>query len=233
MRIPGSLIKATSSVVRDLADGWKEFRVARVALGDRARGARSGTWSSNGSMGVLGPVVADEALGGAAAWGFILAAQAVGLVVGGLITLRLKPRRPLLFAQLSVLLWGLPIARLGARAADARDRLLAPSSRGSGSSSSASTGTRRSSSTSLRSRSPASARTTRSGSFVAIPIGLSIAGPVSAAIGVSSTLWLAFAIFVVAQSATLLSRDVRTLRRLDDDVELAPTPEVADVTSSP
>ena len=41
-------------------------------------------------MGVLGPVVADEELGGAAAWGFILAAQGVGLVVGGLIGLRLS-----------------------------------------------------------------------------------------------------------------------------------------------
>ena len=183
-------------------------------------------------MGVLGPVVADEALGGAAAWGFILAAQAVGLVVGGLITLRLKPRRPLLFAQLSVLLWGLPIAGLALELPTLAIASLAFL---------AGVGLEFFGvywDTALQQHVPQESLSRVSsydalGSFVAIPIGLSIAGPMSAAIGVSSTLWLAFAIFVVAQSATLLSRDVRTLRRLDDDVELAPTPEVADVTSSP
>ena len=37
-----------------------------------------------GVEGVLGPAVAKEHLGGAAGWGLILTAQALGLVAGGL-----------------------------------------------------------------------------------------------------------------------------------------------------
>ena len=55
------------------------------------------------------------------------------------------------------------------------------------------------------------------GSFVAIPIGLSLAGPAADALGVSTTLWLALAIFVAAQGGALLSRDVRTLPRLEGE----------------
>ena len=68
---------------------------------------------------------------------------------------------------------------------------------------------------------------------MAIPIGLSIVGPVSAAIGVSTTLWVGLGIFLAAQGGALLSRDVRTLRRRDDTVEVDPTPEPGVVTSNP
>ncbi len=44
-----------------------------------------------GAFSVLGPVVADEELGGPKAWGAILTAQAAGLVVGGLVGLRYRP----------------------------------------------------------------------------------------------------------------------------------------------
>ena len=40
--------------------------------------------------------IAHEELGGAAAWGLILRAEAAGLVVGGLLMLRLRPQRILL-----------------------------------------------------------------------------------------------------------------------------------------
>jgi predicted MFS family arabinose efflux permease len=57
------------------------------------------------------------------------------------------------------------------------------------------------------------------GSFVCIPIGLSIAGPIADAVGVETTLYLAAGVIVVATALVLLVRDVRTLRR-----EAAPTP---------
>jgi hypothetical protein len=52
------------------------------------------------------------------------------------------------------------------------------------------------------------------GSIVAIPIGLSIVGPISDGLGVSTTLWLALAIMMASIGGALLSRDVRTLPRL-------------------
>ena len=44
----------------------------------------------------LGPVVAKQSLGGAAAWGLIAAGWGAGTVAGGLISLRWKPARPML-----------------------------------------------------------------------------------------------------------------------------------------
>ena len=54
------------------------------------------------------------------------------------------------------------------------------------------------------------------GSFVFIPLGLVIAGPLAARFGVTETLWIFLAIGATAVGAALLSRDVRTLRRVDE-----------------
>ena len=56
------------------------------------------------------------------------------------------------------------------------------------------------------------------GSFVAIPIGLSVAGPVADGIGVAETLWIAVAVQALSVVAVLAVRDVRELRRLDAGV---------------
>jgi hypothetical protein len=65
---------------------------------------------------VLGPIVAKEHLGGAGAWGLILAFQGVGSVVGGLFALRIHPSRPLVAATLLCLPIALVLALLGAAA---------------------------------------------------------------------------------------------------------------------
>jgi MFS family permease len=64
---------------------------------------------------VLGPVVAKQSLGGAKAWGAILAAEGLGAVVGGIIMLRVHPRRPLLVATLSALVFPVPLFFVAAR----------------------------------------------------------------------------------------------------------------------
>ena len=46
---------------------------------------------------VLGPVIAEEELGGAASWGLIVTGGAVGGLVGGILALRLRPARPLVW----------------------------------------------------------------------------------------------------------------------------------------
>ena len=87
--------EAGASMIAELREGWAEFRkhtwlwatVIQYCLVMMA-------W--NGGFMVLGPVVARTHLGGAAAWGAISAADALGLIFGGLVSLRYTPRKPML-----------------------------------------------------------------------------------------------------------------------------------------
>jgi hypothetical protein len=53
------------------------------------------------------------------------------------------------------------------------------------------------------------------GSYLFLPLGLVLAGPVAGVIGVSETLWISVAFIFVSTIAVLLVPDVRNLRRLD------------------
>ena len=53
---------------------------------------------------VLGPIVAKNQLGGPSAWGLIGASMGVGAIIGGLTALRVTPRRPLVVANLALIL---------------------------------------------------------------------------------------------------------------------------------
>ena len=86
--------RAISTVRDDLREGWREFT------------CRTWVWIIVIFFGiyqltlfpallVLGPFVAKEHLGGAGAWGTILAVEAFGSVVGGLLALRVRFSRPL------------------------------------------------------------------------------------------------------------------------------------------
>jgi predicted MFS family arabinose efflux permease len=87
----------------ELAGGWREvlarpwIAAALVLFGiSNASGA---------AFSILGPVIANAQLGGAAAWGLILTGGAIGGLLGGLFALRIRPRRPLLvgFAGMSLI----------------------------------------------------------------------------------------------------------------------------------
>ena len=67
-----------------------------------------GAWSA------LGSVVAARDLGGAAAWGSVLAAMGVGALAGSLVATQVRPRRPLVFVALTDGLFALPLAFLAA-----------------------------------------------------------------------------------------------------------------------
>lgn len=91
---------------------------------DGAREAWSHVWLRVGFMGaavvnagigilvVLGPLVAAEELGGAAAWGVILTGGAIGGLLGGVLALRLTPRRPVPLAFVAWSLGSLPLLAL-------------------------------------------------------------------------------------------------------------------------
>jgi hypothetical protein len=61
------------------------------------------------------------------------------------------------------------------------------------------------------------------GSFVLMPVGMALAGPVSAAIGIDQTLWLSVAIFLAATAIIVSIPSVRAIRAPSAEPEAAPT----------
>jgi MFS family permease len=102
------------SLPRELAEGWAEFtsrswlwpQTVQFALFNLV------TW---GPYLVLGPVLADQYLGGARAWGVVLACSGGGAILGGLLAIGRRPRRPLLVATLTTLGFALPPLALALR----------------------------------------------------------------------------------------------------------------------
>lgn len=112
VRLPPRLPQTRQRFVRDLVDGWVEFR------------SRTWVWVLVGyasltnmlfsAFVVLGPLVSKQSLGGAGAWGAILSSFGIGSAVGGLLALRLRTDRPLRFAVLASVLFALPPIGLAA-----------------------------------------------------------------------------------------------------------------------
>ncbi|HET9853389.1 MAG TPA: MFS transporter [Candidatus Limnocylindrales bacterium] len=102
MRITGTVRAATKSLVGDLREGWREF-VSRpwVVAIIASFGLFQLTYFP--ALLVLGPTVALEHLGGAAGWGTIIAVEGLGAIVGGLVALRIRVSRPLVWSELVVL----------------------------------------------------------------------------------------------------------------------------------
>ena len=108
-----SAIKASesqSNILQDLKEGWKEFA------------SRSWVWSIvvqftivnaafSGVVMVLGPAIADASFG-RARWGMIVAAQSIGLIAGTFLALRWRPRRDLFIGVMLVVLCAVPIFML-------------------------------------------------------------------------------------------------------------------------
>lgn len=229
------------SVLRELREGWSEFS--------------SHTWlwvtvlqftvvlaAWYGGFQVLGPAVAKAHLGGAAAWGLIAAAESVGLIVGGVVSLRWRPDRPVRFVAIIgaaiaisplslAMLLPLPVICLTSfalgiaiemmsviwtvtMATKIRPEMLARVSAYDG-----------------------------LGSMMGMPVGALVAGPLAAAIGVSATQYGAAAITVIASALALIPRDVRTMRAgvaypAPDEASLAPDQtspgrEMASATPAP
>lgn len=114
-RIAQSARSERTNMIRELREGWSEFA------------SRTWLWTMVASFGffqlslfpallVLGPLVAKNHLGGAGAWGLILAFQGVGSLFGGLLALRLHASRPLVAATLLCLPIAGVLALLGAAA---------------------------------------------------------------------------------------------------------------------
>jgi hypothetical protein len=163
-----------------------------------------------GAVDVLGPVTAKRHLGGASAWGAILAAEAAGFFVGGALALRVSVRRPLLVGQLLTPALAVPIALLAPPLATAAVAATAFAAGAVGQLYGVWW------ETILQRKVPAASlgrvlAWEFAASLVSVPLGMAAAGPAAAAVGRATTLYGAAALVVVAALAPLLSAEVRTL----------------------
>lgn len=89
-------------LLHGLRDGWDVVRSRRWLWGMIAFFSVF-QFVVLGGLYVLGPAVAQAQLGGAGAWGLMLAASGAGSLIGGGLALRWRPRRLLIGANASVL----------------------------------------------------------------------------------------------------------------------------------
>jgi MFS family permease len=185
IRVDWSTAEVSASFVTLLRQGWKEFW------------SRSWLWAIVlqcslvnalfASFLVLGPVVAKQSLGGAPAWGAILAAEGAGAVVGGIVMLRVHPRRPLLVATLSSLVFPLPLFFLAGRAPTILVTIAGFLAGGFNTVFAVQW------STTLQREIPSDVLSRVSaydwfGSLILLPIGMAMAGPLATTIGITTTL---------------------------------------------
>jgi len=212
--------RRSSGMLTELREGWTEFR--------------SHTWlwatvlqfclvmmAFNGAFLVLGPVVARAHLGGPAAWGAITAADALGLIAGGILSLRYTPGRPMLFvvgsgaaiaASPLALALVLPVPVICLVAFGLGTLIEVMMVRWT---------------VEMTTRIPPGMLARVSsydalGSMSAMPLGALLAGPLAAAIGVSTTQFAAAAVIVIASALALIPREIWTIR--SDDMVLAEAP---------
>lgn len=201
---------ARQSFLRDLALGWHELAIRPWYWMNLSVHA---IWAfAFAAFYVLGPLVAARQLGGSSAWGVISACLGVGLVVGGIISLRLVPARPLIAANLALTPAALPLLALAAplpaaaigltcivafaglaflnEVWDAVMQQLIPAA--------------------------VLSRVTSYDyliSSIAMPVGYALSGPVAQRFGISSTLVAAAIILAVPSIASVFLPGVRRVRR--------------------
>ncbi len=200
--------QARGGIVTDLRTGWSAF-VSRTWLWVVVAGFCAINAAISGGFQVLGPIVADDTIG-RRAWGFVLAAQTAGMIAGAVVAMRLRLRRLLLVGVVCTAAEALPLFVLGIRP-HLGLMLAAGFVAGLGLEQFGVAWE-----TTMQEHVPADklARVysyDMVGSFVAIPLGQILAGPVSEAAGIEATLIGAGLLILLAVAGMLASRDVRHL----------------------
>lgn len=222
LRVPATDAKPSGQrFFADLAAGWREVTQRRWILA--AICAFAITNMATSPFFILGAVVADAELGGAAAWGLILTGGGIGGLIGGLVALRLRPKRPLLTGFLISSAMSLPLLAL---VGPLPVLLIAASSL-------ISTASIQLANTwwftMLQQHVPEHARSRVSSydwlvSLVFAPLGFMLAGPLALAIGLAPTLIGAAVIALIGNYGVLLVRDVREVRWVGDAPPSEPEP---------
>ncbi|MFS8199379.1 MFS transporter [Streptomyces sp. CWNU-52B] len=214
--------RKASSGWADLRDGWREFAsrqwlwVVVVQYGFVVA-------ALNANAGVLGPLMAEQHLGGARAWSLIVAAQALGAIAGAGLAARVRVARPVLVAVLATFPAALPIALLAVRA-PVWTVVAAMFCAGVSSDVFGVLWT-----TTLQREIPEEVISRVSsyewfGSLAFAPLGLLAAGPLASAVGTGPALAGCSALIVAATALALLSPRVRSLRVSEGGAGVTPAP---------
>jgi hypothetical protein len=102
-------------VLADLRDGFREFG-SRQWLWAVVVSAAVVNAGSAAAFGVLGPALANDRLGGALPWSFIMIGYSAGTLASVVVALRLRPTWPLRTASLITPLLAAPLVALGVAA---------------------------------------------------------------------------------------------------------------------
>jgi MFS family permease len=198
------------SLWHDMTEGWAEFKSRKWLPVVTVQFAFFNliTWAP---WMLLGPVLGHAYLGGAAAWGAIMAMQGAGAIVAGLASLGRKPARPMVVATIGSFCYALPDIPMALHAA-APWVAAAAFCCGAGS---ALFGTYFG--TAMQQQVPPEmlARVSSLSTFPAYGVGVigyAIDGPLAAAFG-TSAVFAVGAVYGLASSAAVLSmRSVRAVR---------------------
>ncbi len=220
LRIERETREARTRFVADLVEGWREFS------------SRTWVWVSVAYFAffhllvlapfwVLTPVVADQDLGGAGAYATILTSMGIGAIIGGIVALRVEPRRPLATA-FALILFQVPVYLALAAAAPVA-AIAAFAFVGAIAFNFANTLWN----TVLQANIPAHALSRVSsydwlGSLVFLPAGYLLAGPAADVFGVSETLVFAAAWSVFSTLVVLSLEPIRGVRRARSKSALEP-----------
>ena len=112
---PAVRLAVVRSGLDDLREGWAEFRGRAWLVITTVQFTLFNllTW---GPFLLLGPVLCRDYLGGAGAWGAVMACYGAGSVLGSLLALGRRPHRPMAAATAATFGYGLPCALLALHA---------------------------------------------------------------------------------------------------------------------
>lgn len=216
-----------ASFISELAHGWREVRSRDWLIASLLAFSLSNI--GLGAFMVLGPLIIDRELGGAADWGLILTVGAFGALLGGAVALRWKPGRPLLVGFL-VMLVGvsravalippLPVVVLALASLTTMMAITLSNTLWE---------------TVLQERIPQASLSRVSSydwmvSLVFQPVAFALVGPLADAIGEAQTLLIASAILVAGNAGILvLVPSVRRMKRLEMEDPPVPASEAASI----
>jgi len=199
-----------NAMIDDLRHGWQVFLSFRwIVIIVATFSFIVMCWAA--AENVLGPLIALEHFDGAKSWSYVITAESIGLVVGSLIAIKVKPKYPMRFLMLSSFPITFYIAAL------AKPQSLAVIAVGAflfgitldlwGTLWS----------TALQRKVPRDSLSRVSsfdamGSLMFRPIGLAIAAPLSTWLGIENFIYILAAVTVVAIVLPLFSSEVRNMR---------------------
>ena len=222
-RSPGH-VEAGARMLGDIRHGWKAFTSRRwVVL--MVLGFASYQATVLPAMFVLGPILAQRELGGAATWALVLSARAAGALVFGLLLLRWRPHRPVVASAGVILLdvpfllalaGGLPVWLVVTTAAISSAGVMAADTLWE---------------SALQENVPEDVLSRVSsydwfGSMMISPLGFALIGAAAAGFGVSPVLLVTVGVTVVVHGLLMVTPSVRAVTR-------APQPTAAPAPDAP